>query len=145
MTNRSIFGSLLAFMTVAALCFVAPEQAYAAGDCGGGWVDGVGTSNQSGGCAEEDTHLSGTGRTSECYGQCGKGCSWYNCGSGGACETHDYYTRTQGMFSWAALSRFPAAIVQWGSCVTGRGSQGASANVKSKTTGYTGGANPRVR
>lgn len=144
MTIRSALSHISAALAILALAFFTPD-AYAAGDCGGGWVDGAGTSGQSAGCASEDTHLSGTGNGGECYGACGRGCSWYNCGGGGACETHDYYTRTQGLWSWAAMSRFPAAIVQWGGCITGRGTQAASANEYSKTTGASGSAYPRVR
>jgi hypothetical protein len=136
-------SALLILIAGLALMLEAP-QATAAGDCGGGWVDGAGGYNQSVGCAQEDTHLSGTYSGGECYGQCGRGCSWYNCGSGGACQNHDYYTRTQGLWSGAALSWFPSAIVQWGACVTGRGYQYLTGNEYSKTTGASGGANPRV-
>jgi hypothetical protein len=144
MINRSSLSSLFALFAICALTFVAPTRADAAGDCGGGWVDGAGQYYQNAGCASEDTHLSGTGSGGECYGQCGRGCSWYNCGSGGACQDHDYYTRTQGLWSWAAMSRFPKAIAQWGSCVTGRGYQWLTGNEYSKTTGASGDAYPRV-
>jgi hypothetical protein len=144
MSIRSAISHGLALVAALTLMFVATPQAMAAGDCGGGWVDGAGGYYQNAGCASEDTHLSGTGNFGDCYGQCGRGCSWYRCGSGGACETHDYYTRTRGLWSWDAMSRFPAAIVQWGSCITGRGYQWLTGSEYSKTTGRSGGANPRV-
>lgn len=143
MTNRSIYASLFSISALFVLTMFTPT-ASAGGDCGGGWVDGAGSYYQNAGCAMEDTSLSGTGSFGSCYGQCGKGCSWYNCGSGGACQTHDYYTRTSGLWSWAAMSRFPAAIAQWGSCVTGRGYQWATGSEYSKTTGASGTTNPRV-
>jgi hypothetical protein len=42
------------------------------------------------------------------------------------------------------MSRFPKAIAQWGSCVTGRGYQWLTGNEYSKTTGASGDAYPRV-
>ena len=133
-----------AALTALALVLFTPSV-YAAGDCGGAWVDGAGTSYQQPGCSSEDTYLSGTGYTAgDCYGACGKGCSWYNCGGGGACQTHDYYTRVNGLWSSAAMSKFPAAIVQWGKCIAGKGYQYLSGTERSKSTGAQGGANPRV-
>src|SRR5262245_26420088 len=54
---------------------------------------------------------SGGSTSNNCYGACGPGCS-FNCGSGGACQTHDYYTRTEGILSWDAISNFPPALEQ---------------------------------
>lgn len=143
MNIRSAFAHGFALLALVALTFVSP-RVDAAGDCGGGWVDGAGTYYQNAGCAMEDTYLSQSYNGGECYGQCGKGCSWYNCGSGGACQTHDYYTRTEGLWSWNAMKNFPAAIVQWGACVTGRGYAWLTGSEYSKTTGASGNANPRV-
>ena len=53
----------------------------------------------------------------DCYGACCPGCSAINCGSGGACEAHDYATRVYGMFSLEAMAVFPDALIQWGACV----------------------------
>src|SRR5438093_9176599 len=60
--------------------------------------------------------------TTGCMGACGPGCS-YNCdgdGAGGACYEHDLATRTYGMFSSQAMSKFPPALRKWASCMTGR-------------------------
>jgi hypothetical protein len=54
-----------------------------------------------------------------CLGACGPGCN-YNCSSGGACYDHDVATRTYGMLSSQAMSKFPPALRQWASCMTGR-------------------------
>lgn len=54
-----------------------------------------------------------------CLGACGPSCS-YNCSSGGACYDHDVATRTYGMFSSTAMGKFPPALRQWASCMTGR-------------------------
>lgn len=144
MNIRSALTHAFALLAALTLTFAVTPQAIAAGDCGGNWVDGAGGYYQNAGCAEEDTHLSGTYSGGECYGQCGRGCSWYNCGSGGACQTHDYYTRTEGLWSWNAIKNFPAAIAQWGACVTGRGYQYLTGSEYSKTTGASGNAYPRV-
>jgi hypothetical protein len=137
MRTRRIVLSLVSLVAVLA-AFMISLPAHAAADCGGGWVDGAGTTNQYIGCQGEDTNQSGSQYFGDCYGQCGRGCSWYNCGSGGCCQTHDYYTRTQGLWSGAAMSYFPCAIVQWGGCVTGRGSRAAGAWIYSKTLGAWG-------
>jgi hypothetical protein len=71
---------------------------------------------------------------SDCYGACGPGCN-LNCGSGGACLTHDYDTRTYGMFSSTALKSFPAAAAQWGRCVMSAGASSASGTMKSAWSG----------
>jgi hypothetical protein len=145
MINRSSLSSVFTLLALFALTLFAPTRADAEGACGGGWVDGAGYTNQSVGCASEDSHLSGVGAYyGECYGQCGKGCSWYNCGSGGACQNHDYYTRTQGFWSGAALGSFGAAIVQWGKCIAGKGAQYITGNEYSKWTGAQRSAYPRV-
>jgi hypothetical protein len=57
-----------------------------------------------------------------CMGACGPGCS-ANCngdGVGGACYEHDRATRTYGMLSGEAMSKFPPALRKWASCMTGR-------------------------
>lgn len=143
MTTRSALIHISATLTVLALVLFAPN-AYAAGDCGGNWVDGAGTSSQNVGCASEDDYLSGSQYYGDCYGACGRGCSWYNCGSGGSCQTHDYYTRRDGLWSGNAMSYFPAAISQWGRCVAGKGAQWLTGWMRSKWTGASGNANPRV-
>jgi len=141
MTPRSILTALsFAFLSLASF----EGRALAAGDCGGGWVDGAGTSTNSIGCTAEDTGYSGSGFYGDCYGQCGYGCSWYNCGSGGACQDHDYKTRTYGLWSSAALSVFPSAIAQWGSCEINKGISSISTTIHSKSTGANGNQNKRV-
>lgn len=57
-----------------------------------------------------------------CMGACGPGCN-ANCdgdGPGGACYEHDAATRTYGMLSSTAMSKFPPALRKWASCMTGR-------------------------
>jgi hypothetical protein len=133
MKFRRGFTVLSSIFALAAVFYWMPS-AHAAGDCGGGWVDDY-TNEQDIGCTSEDTAYSGSQNFGDCYGQCGQGCSWYNCGSGGCCQTHDYYTRTQGLWSSAAMSVFPCAITQWGGCVTGRGKDYVNQYVVSKVTG----------
>jgi hypothetical protein len=78
---------------------------------------------------------SGLSTANNCYGACGPGCN-YNCSSGGPCTTHDYYTRTYGMFSSQALGAFPPALVKWGGCEVGRAVQSVGTNVFSRLTSY---------
>jgi hypothetical protein len=141
---RTCVLATISLLAAAAATFSGESPAFAAGDCGGGWVDGAGSSDQYIGCRGEDTSLSGTQNFGNCYGQCGAGCSWYNCGSGGCCQTHDYYTRTQSIWSGSAMSYFPCALVQWGGCVTGRGWSYVSSWVYSKTLGAWGSTGRRV-
>src|SRR5574342_72145 len=114
LNRRTVFTSISVASALAiAVSLGASRPALAAGDCGGGWVDNVSSNQENIGCAGEDSNLSGSQNFGNCYGQCGKACSWYNCGGGGCCQTHDYYTRTQGMWSGAATSYFPSGVVPW--------------------------------
>ena len=70
-----------------------------------------------------------------CYGDCGADCAWYRCGHTSACVTHDYNTRTYGLWSSQAMNTFAPAIRDWGACITGRGKEWVSENVVSKVTG----------
>lgn len=75
----------------------------------------------------------------DCYGACGPGCD-FTCSSGGACLTHDYNTRKYGILSYQALSVFPPALLQWGSCEVGRAIQYVATNVFSRFTSFISGA-----
>ena len=114
---------------------------YGGGTCGGGWRNSVYSTALNSNCSPDSSgHIqccdSGYNPAGEqcqeigprleddqealytdCYGACGPGCSAINCGSGGACETHDYYTRVDGMFSLEAMAVFPDALIQWGACI----------------------------
>ena len=138
MKIRSLL-SVLSLVTVMQLS----GSAWAAGDCGN-WVDGAGTSNQSIGCTGEDTGYSSSGFYGDCYGACGYGCSWDNCGSGGAWPDPRLRTRTYGLWSGQALSVFPKAIVQWGSCIAGKGINYVGASIHSKSTGSNGSSSDRT-
>lgn len=85
-----------------------------------------------------DVHTSEDYSTSTgCMGACGPGCS-YNCsgdGAGGACYEHDKATRTYGMFSGEAMSKFPPALRKWASCMTGRYITTPTTNIFSRVTG----------
>ena len=106
-------------------------------------VDNCGGNCQSIGLRVEE-YDGETGMSGSCYGACGPGCS-INCGGGGACETHDYYMRKHGLWSWQQFSTFPKALVQWGSCVMGRGVDWVpSENINSKVTGGNGGTDQKV-
>ena len=75
-----------------------------------------------------------------CMGACGPGCS-YNCdgdGPGGACYEHDAATRTYGMFSSQAMSKFPPALRKWASCETGRYITTPATNIFSRVTSAVG-------
>lgn len=85
-----------------------------------------------------EDHTTSTG----CYGDCGYGCAWWRCGHTSACESHDYYTRTYGMFSSGAMSRLGAALVDWGSCWYGRAKQSVSDTIRS---GWTGKSDPNPK
>ena len=97
-------------------------------DVAAGAVNNCGTNCQDIGVRAEDSSSSTT-----CYGACGYGCS-YNCSSGGACTTHDYNARTYGLFSSQSLSTFAPAALQWGRCMTGRGTSYVSSYIKSQAT-----------
>lgn len=142
-SGRTFLSISSLFLLVLTVQWGYSRSARAAGDCGGGWVDDY-SGEQDIGCSHEDANYSGSGFYGDCYGECGQGCSWYNCGSGGCCETHDYYTRTYGLWSSQAMSAFPCAIVQWGGCVTGRGVEAAGQYVYSKLTGAYEWASQRV-
>lgn len=71
-----------------------------------------------------------------CMGACGPACN-YNCdgdGPGGACYEHDLATRTYGMFSSQAMSKFPPALRKWASCMTGRYITTPATNIFSRVT-----------
>src|SRR5215475_1656929 len=98
---------------LAATSFIAAPTAHATmGMQGYNCADaGSWSSNQCANAINDDSDYYAGAYNSDCYGACGPGCS-YNCSSGGACLTHDYYTRTYGMFSSQAMSAFPAALAQ---------------------------------
>jgi hypothetical protein len=73
--------------------------------------------------------------TTDCYGKCGRGCAWYSCGYTSNCQTHDYYTRTYGLFSSQALSTFAPAIRDWGACLY-NGTKSQTKSIYSKVTGW---------
>lgn len=115
MSHNTIRVALLA-ATVLALSSVAsrPAQATSADAC----VLNDGTHAECMGSYTYHTsedYSSSTG----CLGACGPSCS-YNCDGGGACYDHDVATRTYGMFSSQAMSKFPPALRKWASCMTGR-------------------------
>lgn len=71
-----------------------------------------------------------------CMGACGPACN-YNCsgdGPGGACYEHDLATRTYGMLSSQAMSKFPPALRKWASCMTGRYVTTPTTNIFSRVT-----------
>ncbi len=75
-----------------------------------------------------------------CMGACGPACN-YNCdgdGPGGACYEHDLATRTYGMFSSQAMSKFPPALRKWASCMTGRYITTPATNIFSRVTSAVG-------
>jgi hypothetical protein len=82
--------------------------------------------------SEDPAGLSTSGN---CYGACGPGCN-FNCGSGGACTTHDYYTRTYGILSSQALNAFPPALGKWAGCETARYITTPATNAFSRVTSY---------
>jgi hypothetical protein len=126
LTRRSISGLLaLVFAVSFAIASYRPAPAQA------GAVDGNGSTSQYIGYrVEEYDYETSWG---ECYGACGPGCS-YNCGGGGACQTHDFYMRKHGLWSWQQFATFPGALVQWGACVTGRAIDWVNQNIISKVT-----------
>jgi hypothetical protein len=101
------------------------------------------SSNQCANAINDDSNNYIGAYSGSCYGACGPGCS-YNCGGGGACLTHDYYTRTYGMFSSQAMSAFPAALAQWGSCEMGSGLSYVGGALKSAWSGLTSAASSVV-
>ena len=101
------------------------------------------SSNQCANAINDDSNNYIGAYSSDCYGACGPGCS-YNCGGGGSCLTHDYYTRTYGMFSSQAMSAFPAALAQWGRCEMSAGASAVSGALKSAWSGLTSAASSVV-
>jgi hypothetical protein len=101
------------------------------------------SANQCANAINDDSNNYAGKFSTDCYGACGPGCS-YNCSSGGACTTHDYYTRTYGMFSSQAMSAFPAALAQWGRCEMGAGATAASGALKSAWSGLSSAASSVV-
>lgn len=112
----------------------------ATADAKGAAVESNGPSGQSIAQMEDQSTMSLSGN---CYGTCGVGCSM-TCGTGGACQTHDYYVRSYGLYSSPALSAYPAAAVQWGSCMMGRAKVSASTSITSRYYGYTRPGTTRV-
>jgi len=98
-----------------------------------GTVDSCGGDCQSIGLRVEEYDSETSDFYSQCYGACGPGCN-YVCSWGGACQTHDYYMRKHGLWSWQQFATFPPALVQWGSCETGRGIDWVNQNIVSKVT-----------
>lgn len=129
-TRKTIVGLAL----LASLCLLVPE-AHAAGVYGPACSSvSYYTTDQCDNQINDDSNSYVGQFSSNCYGACGPGCS-YNCGSGGDCLTHDYWTRAKGMWSAEALSKFPAAAAQWGACVMATGYYYASGYLKSAWSG----------
>jgi len=131
-------------LSLLATSFIASPSAHAGGmygyNCGSAstW-----SSNQCANAINDDSDNYAGAYSSSCYGACGPGCS-YNCGGGGACQTHDYYTRTYGMFSSQAMSAFPSALAQWGRCEMGAGTSYVSGALKSAWSGLSSAASSVV-
>jgi hypothetical protein len=126
LSSLGIIAVLAGVITIAAPIAAPTSTAEAAA------VDSCGGSCQSIGTREEE--YDGANFSTGCYGACGPGCSM-NCGWGGDCQTHDYYMRKHGLWSWQQFETFPGAAVQWGSCQMGRGVDWVSQNIVSKVTG----------
>jgi hypothetical protein len=101
------------------------------------------SANQCANAINDDSDNYAGAYNTDCYGACGPGCS-YNCGSGGACLTHDYYTRTYGMFSSQAMNAFPPALAQWGRCEMSAGAASVGGYVQSAWSGISGWASSVV-
>lgn len=126
--QRSI-ASFVALTLVAALATIAVPESTARAAA----VDSCGGDCQSIGFRVEENDGE-TAFGGDCYGACGPGCS-YVCSWGGACQTHDFYMRKHGLWSWQQFATFPPALVQWGSCMTGRAIDWVGQNIVSKVTG----------
>ena len=102
-----------------------------AGPAHADWVDDTAGSGDEriGSYGENSSYYTG------CYGECGRDCAWYRCGKTSACTTHDYNTRTYGLWSSQAMGTFAPAIRDWGACITGRGTEWVQDKVISKVTG----------
>ncbi|HEY5949427.1 MAG TPA: hypothetical protein VIV40_28225 [Kofleriaceae bacterium] len=129
MRARKTVSGFAAITILAGIAFIAAPASVAEA----GYVDSCGGTCQNIGQRVEE-YDSETAMTGSCYGACGPGCSMV-CSWGGACQTHDYYMRKHGLWSWQQFSTFPAALVQWGSCETGRGVDWVNQNIVSKVTG----------
>ena len=131
-------------LSLLATSFIAIPSAHAGGmygyNCGS---SSTWSSNQCANAINDDSNNYAGAYSSSCYGACGPGCS-YNCGGGGACQTHDYYTRTYGMFSSQAMSAFPSALAQWGRCEMGAGTSYVSGALKSAWSGLSSAASSVV-
>jgi hypothetical protein len=126
---RSTLSGIVVIALLAGLVtFVTPISTATAGA-----VDSCGYSCQNIGTRPEE-YDSETSMYGNCFGACGPGCN-YTCGGGGACTRHDRAMRKHGLWSWQQFDSFPAAAVQWGSCVTGRGIDYVQQNIVSKITG----------
>lgn len=138
----TVRATAIAFSLLAIAFFAAP--AHAAGQYGYNCSSATQwSSNQCANAINDDSNNYIGAYSTDCYGACGPGCS-YNCGGGGACLTHDYYTRTYGMFSSQAMSAFPAALAQWGSCEMGAGVTAVSGALKSAWSGLSSAASSVV-
>jgi len=127
-SSRSVAGLLALVLTLSFAMIATRSTPAQAGD-----VDSCGGDCQAIGYRIEENDWE-TGFWGECYGACGPGCSSYNCGGGGACETHDFYMRKHGLWSWQQFATFPAALVQWGACRTWRAIEWVGQNIVSKVT-----------
>ncbi len=127
-TQKALSGFTAIAVLASVLTIIAPVPTADAAE-----VDSCGADCQSIGSRVEENDWE-TGFFGECYGACGAGCSW-NCSSGGACLTHDFYMRKHGLWSWQQFATFPFALVQWGSCMTGRAIDWVGHNIVSKVTG----------
>ena len=123
-TTLSGFTAIAVLVSIITVATPSTAQAGAVDSCGGD-CQSIGSRVEE---SDSETALSGS-----CYGACGPGCSM-NCGGGGACATHDYYMRKHGLWSWQQFETFPGALVQWGSCMTGRGIDWVGQNIVSKVT-----------
>jgi hypothetical protein len=127
--SHTTLSGLAAIAFIASLATVAAPtstaQAAAVDSCGGD-CQSIGLRTEE---YDYETALDG----GNCYGACGPGCNIV-CGWGGACQTHDYYMRKHGLWSWQQFSTFPPALVQWGSCEMGRGIDWVNQNIVSKVT-----------
>lgn len=125
--RRTLSGITAVALLVSLVTIAAPVQVAQAAT-----VDSCGSTCQKIGTRIEEYDYE-TAMSGSCYGACGPGCS-LNCSSGGACSTHDFYMRKHGLWSWQQFSTFPGALVQWGSCMTGRGVDWVNQNSVSKIT-----------
>lgn len=84
-------------------------------------------------CQQVGPQIEEIAPTYDCHGECGAGCSWMNCGGGGACQIHDDQM-AKGFWTFGQFATFPAAAVQWGACVVGTAVVSVVKAVKSAVT-----------